>query len=59
MGSRRPSDGQLDIPVLADVDCGHTDPMITIPFGLTATVDTERPSLRIAKIATNDPDLGR
>ena len=28
------------IPVLADVDLGHTDPMLTLPLGATATLDT-------------------
>lgn len=27
------------IPVLAGVDCGHTDPMMTIPFGVPARLD--------------------
>lgn len=27
------------IPVLADVDLGHTDPMLTLPLGATATLD--------------------
>ena len=28
-----------DIPVLANVDYGHTTPIITIPFGGTATME--------------------
>jgi muramoyltetrapeptide carboxypeptidase LdcA involved in peptidoglycan recycling len=27
------------IPVLAGIDCGHTDPMMTIPFGVGARLD--------------------
>ena len=27
------------IPVLAGIDCGHTDPMMTIPFGVPARLD--------------------
>jgi muramoyltetrapeptide carboxypeptidase LdcA involved in peptidoglycan recycling len=28
------------IPVLANVDCGHTDPMLTIPLGLDVVLDS-------------------
>ncbi|MEA2434370.1 MAG: muramoyltetrapeptide carboxypeptidase [Actinomycetota bacterium] len=27
------------IPVLANIDCGHTDPMLTMPVGLPCTLD--------------------
>lgn len=27
------------IPVLAGIDCGHTDPMMTVPFGVPARMD--------------------
>ena len=27
------------IPVLANIDCGHTDPMLTLPLGLPCTFD--------------------
>jgi muramoyltetrapeptide carboxypeptidase LdcA involved in peptidoglycan recycling len=27
------------IPVLANIDCGHTDPMLTLPLGETARID--------------------
>ena len=29
----------LEIPVLVNVDCGHTDPMITVPLGVAARLD--------------------
>ena len=32
-----------DVPTLANVDCGHTDPMLTLPLGALARLDaTER-----------------
>jgi muramoyltetrapeptide carboxypeptidase len=31
----------VSIPILADVDLGHTDPMITVPLGARARVDSE------------------
>lgn len=29
------------IPVLGGIDCGHTDPMMTIPFGVPARMDAD------------------
>ncbi|QKJ88814.1 LD-carboxypeptidase [Paramixta manurensis] len=36
-----------NIPIVADYDCGHTHPMITLPLGVTAEIDftAERVSL--------------
>ena len=31
-----------DIPVLANVDYGHTAPLLTIPLGGTATLDNDK-----------------
>ena len=28
-------------PVLANVDCGHTDPMLTVPLGVPARLDSD------------------
>lgn len=33
--------GQMDIPILDNLDFGHTDPMFTIPIGGRAHIDTE------------------
>ena len=30
----------LGIPVLANVDCGHTEPMLTTPLGIEARLDS-------------------
>lgn len=35
------------IPVLAGVDCGHTDPMTTIPLGVTARLDAGARTLEV------------
>jgi muramoyltetrapeptide carboxypeptidase LdcA involved in peptidoglycan recycling len=29
-------------PILLDVDIGHTDPMITIPLGVKAKIDSSK-----------------
>lgn len=31
----------LDIPVLIDVDLGHTEPMLTIPIGAKVVLDSQ------------------
>jgi muramoyltetrapeptide carboxypeptidase len=28
-----------DVPVLGNVDCGHADPMLTLPLGVHARID--------------------
>ena len=37
----------LDVPVLVDVDTGHTIPRLTIPNGVLATLDSSRDLFRI------------
>jgi muramoyltetrapeptide carboxypeptidase LdcA involved in peptidoglycan recycling len=43
------------IPVLANVDCGHTDPMLTLPLGARARIDTETCEFRLLEPATAGP----
>lgn len=40
------------VPVLANVEAGHTDPMITLPFGATAEIDAGRKTLRVVEAPT-------
>ncbi|HST19287.1 MAG TPA: S66 peptidase family protein [Gaiellaceae bacterium] len=42
------------IPVLANVEAGHTDPMMTHPFGVQAEVDATRKTLRLLEAPTVD-----
>jgi muramoyltetrapeptide carboxypeptidase LdcA involved in peptidoglycan recycling len=37
------------IPVLANVDAGHTDPMLTLPLGATANVDAGARSFSVSR----------
>lgn len=37
--------GSVDFPVLAEYDCAHTHPMITLPIGVKARLDTSRQTL--------------
>ena len=41
----------LRVPVLTDVDCGHTIPRMTIPNGVLATLDSHRNRLRFDESA--------
>ena len=50
MVARRTEDS--GIPVLANVEAGHTDPMVTLPFGVPAEVDATRRKLRLLEAAT-------
>jgi muramoyltetrapeptide carboxypeptidase len=43
---------QSGIPVLANVEAGHTDPMMTLPFGVMAEIDTADKHLRLLEPAT-------
>jgi muramoyltetrapeptide carboxypeptidase len=42
------------LPVLANVEAGHTDPMVTLPFGVLAEVDAGRKTFRLREAATRD-----
>ena len=40
------------IPVLGNVDLGHTDPMLTLPIGVAARVDAGGREFRLLESAT-------
>jgi muramoyltetrapeptide carboxypeptidase len=42
-----------DYPVLADVECGHTDPMATLPLGVRCALDGD--DLRLLEPAVTAP----
>ena len=50
--------GANDMPVLVDVDLGHTSPMTTLPLGLEVEIDTSGPSLCIAWSPAKSGDRG-
>lgn len=43
----RDEEGLHDIPILFNVDFGHTAPMCTIPYGAMAEIDCENKAFRI------------
>jgi muramoyltetrapeptide carboxypeptidase len=42
---------EYSLPALADVDIGHTVPILTLPIGVTATIDTDSRMLRLDEAA--------
>lgn len=48
----------LSVPLLSDVDLGHTVPMTTLPIGVLATLDTAAGMLRIDEPAVDEPRSG-
>ena len=44
------------LPVLANIDAGHADPMFTLPFGVEAEVDAGQKLLRLLEAPTADRD---
>lgn len=40
-------DGLADVPIISNVDFGHTDPMLTLPLGKKVEIDTNESSIKI------------
>ena len=45
-------EADIDLPVVTNLDFGHTDPMFTLPLGVMAELDCAGPDLRIVEAAT-------
>ena len=39
--------GEQNIPILADFDCAHTHPMLTMPIGRTVRLDAAKKSVQL------------
>lgn len=39
--------GRYGLPALGNFDCGHTDPMLTVPLGISATLDATAGTIEI------------
>jgi muramoyltetrapeptide carboxypeptidase LdcA involved in peptidoglycan recycling len=46
--------GVPDLPVLADLDFGHTDPIATLPYGLLAEIDCDAATVRLLDAAVTE-----
>lgn len=47
MGDEIYQAGRPDLPVLSGLDFGHTQPMLTLPYGVEARIDCRTASLTI------------
>jgi muramoyltetrapeptide carboxypeptidase LdcA involved in peptidoglycan recycling len=45
-------EGLTDLPVIANMDFGHTDPIMTLPYGVTAEIDCDKIEVRIMEAST-------
>jgi len=41
----------LDIPIVSNMDFGHTDPFLTIPYGLNICIDSEHETIKVTESA--------
>lgn len=46
--------GDAQIPILADFDCCHTHPMLTLPIGCTVTLDAANKTVMLMEAPLND-----
>ncbi len=44
--------GKYNLPILADIDIGHTNPMLTMPLGVTAELDATNKVIKILESST-------
>jgi muramoyltetrapeptide carboxypeptidase LdcA involved in peptidoglycan recycling len=50
----REEEGLEDLPVITNMDFGHTDPMFVLPYGLVAKIDCEKKQFSILENAVTD-----
>ena len=43
--------GLRELPIVSNMDFGHTDPMMVLPLGLLLRIDSERRELSILEAA--------
>jgi muramoyltetrapeptide carboxypeptidase LdcA involved in peptidoglycan recycling len=44
--------GLTSLPVITDMDFGHTDPKFTLPMGVEAEIDCDRQEIRLLESPT-------
>lgn len=47
--------GLNTLPVIADLDIGHTDPILTLPYGAVAEIECATSTVRILEAAVYSP----
>ena len=43
--------GDRDIPILANVNCGHAGPNVPLPLGVRAAIDADAPTIALVEAA--------
>lgn len=51
-------EGLVDLPVITQMDFGHTDPMFVLPYGVEAEIDCEQQRFVIVENAVTEPLSG-
>lgn len=46
--------GLSDLPIISNIDFGHTDPMLILPYGALTEIDCEQQTVRILEAAVRD-----
>lgn len=46
--------GLIDLPIIAGMDFGHTDPMFVLPYGIQAEIDCDKQRFEIVENAVID-----
>jgi muramoyltetrapeptide carboxypeptidase LdcA involved in peptidoglycan recycling len=47
-------EGLADLPIVTQMDFGHTDPMFVLPYGVRAEIDSENKRVAILENAVCD-----
>lgn len=50
----RGEEGLDELPIITNMDFGHTDPMMTLPYGVQAEIDCDQQQIRIIENAVVD-----
>jgi len=50
----REEEGLTDLPVISNMDFGHTDPMFVLPYGMQAEIDCENQRFSILENAVQE-----
>jgi muramoyltetrapeptide carboxypeptidase LdcA involved in peptidoglycan recycling len=50
----REEEGLADLPIVTQMDFGHTEPVVVLPYGVEAQIDCARQEVAILEAATVD-----
>ena len=47
-------EGLSSLPIITNMDFGHTDPMFVVPYGVAARIDCDREEFEVTESAVVD-----